>query len=509
MRIRQAAELGLHLDALDALEIGHLLDDLVVKHVARLARALNLVRQLLDAQLELAGALAARLLVVDAAHVLDLGAQEAARAAAAAVAGLQRVALRRRLVEVLGQLLVVELLLLARLEEVPEGQGVGLHVAQGADVVLVRDVLELAEMRGRVFDGGGKGVDFGLDARFEGDELLELLGEVAEVRLEVCFPAGDSCKDLFYMSQIIVQLVTLLLDLEKPAIRPMHLRKRIDERIRKVIKHARRARVAGGAPPGAAALHGGVPVRALEEDVQDGRLAQRRVEGQTDEEALQGVGAAGGEVGPEAVAADVLHALLVRQRGDGGGGVVAGELLEEEDKVGEAAADGGCFALEGGEGGLHCIFLSTKQFPLGGWRLEGEKSYVSGDEIRNKRILCAIILLDRRPDGTLQRLVPELRRITLDGHGMIGPLGGRREAGRLFLDVFAPGDVGEVVFVHDEEYTCICVCVYVLIVGVGVGVEECKAEGVMSSSFRYARLGGGDYGGGAWLMAWRRGLGWI
>lgn len=458
MRVGQAPELRLHLDALDALEIGDFLDDLVVKHVARLARALDLVRQLLDAQLELAGALAARLLMVDAAHVLDLGAQEPARAAAAAVARLQRVALRRGFVEVLGQLLVVELLLLARLEEVLEGQRVGLHVAQGADVVLVRDVLELAEVRGRVFDGGGKGMDFGLDARFEGYELLELLGEVAEVRLEIRFTPGDSCKNLFYMSQIIVQLVTLLLDLQKPTIRPMHLCKRIDERIRKVIKHARGSGVAGGAPPGAAALHGGVPVRALEEDVQDGRLAQRRVEGQADEEALQRVGAAGGEVGPEAVPADVLHALLVRQGGHGGGGVLAGELLEEEDKVCEAAADGGGFALEGGEGGLTLYLCQRKQFPFGRGLRE---SYVSGDEIRNERILCAIVLLDRRPDGTLQRLVPELRRIALDGHGMIGPLGGRREVGRLFLDVFAPGDVGEVVFVHDEEYICICVYVYV------------------------------------------------
>jgi hypothetical protein len=79
------------------------------------------------------------------------------------------------------------------------------------------------------------------------------------------------------------------------------------------------------------------------------------VERQADEEALEGVCAAGGKVGAEAVAADVLHALLVGQRGDGGGGKVAGELLVEEDEVGEASADGGGGALEGGEGGLSLL----------------------------------------------------------------------------------------------------------------------------------------------------------
>lgn len=92
-----------------------------------------------------------------------------------------------------------------------------------------------------------------------------------------------------------------------------------------------------------------------------------------------------------------------------------------------------------------------------------------GDEIRNESILCAIILLNRRPNRTLQLLVPELRRIPLGGHGMTGPFGGRREVGRLFLDVFAPGDVGEVVLIHDAN---IRVRVYVC-----VDCVECEVQG--------------------------------
>lgn len=65
--------------------------------------------------------------------------------------------------------------------------------------------------------------------------------------------------------------------------------------------------------------------------------------------------ATSGEVGAEAVATDVLHALLVRERRHSGSWVIFGELFPEEDEVGEAAADGGCFALEGREGRLRSI----------------------------------------------------------------------------------------------------------------------------------------------------------
>jgi len=65
------------------------------------------------------------------------------------------------------------------------------------------------------------------------------------------------------------------------------------------------------------------------------------MEGQPDQEALERMGAAGGKVRAEAIAADVLHALLIGQRRDGGGGVFFGELFVEEDEVCEATADGG------------------------------------------------------------------------------------------------------------------------------------------------------------------------
>ena len=46
------------------------------------------------------------------------------------------------------------------------------------------------------------------------------------------------------------------------------------------------------------------------------------------------------EVGAEAVPTDVFHFVLIRERGDGGGGVFSAEGLVEKDEVGEAATDG-------------------------------------------------------------------------------------------------------------------------------------------------------------------------
>lgn len=54
---------------------------------------------------------------------------------------------------------------------------------------------------------------------------------------------------------------------------------------------------------------------------------------------MQGVGAALGEVRAEAVAANVFQFVLVRERGDGAGGVFSGEGFVEEDEVSEAAAN--------------------------------------------------------------------------------------------------------------------------------------------------------------------------
>ena len=71
------------------------------------------------------------------------------------------------------------------------------------------------------------------------------------------------------------------------------------------------------------------------------------------EEALEGVGAPLGEVGPEAVACHGDHALLVGDWGDGACGVVSAEGFVEEKEIGEAAADGEGALLEEGEGRLH------------------------------------------------------------------------------------------------------------------------------------------------------------
>lgn len=59
-----------------------------------------------------------------------------------------------------------------------------------------------------------------------------------------------------------------------------------------------------------------------------------------------------GEVCTEAVPADVFHALLVREGGNGCGGIIPHELLVEEDEICEAPSRCRGFFLEGLEGGL-------------------------------------------------------------------------------------------------------------------------------------------------------------
>jgi len=63
------------------------------------------------------------------------------------------------------------------------------------------------------------------------------------------------------------------------------------------------------------------------------------VQGEALEEAVQGVGTSIGEVGAEAVTADVFHLVLVWKRGDGALWVFAAKVFVEEDEVGEAATD--------------------------------------------------------------------------------------------------------------------------------------------------------------------------
>lgn len=67
---------------------------------------------------------------------------------------------------------------------------------------------------------------------------------------------------------------------------------------------------------------------------------------------MEGVGAALGEIGTEAVAADIFHFVLVREWGNGVVWELDGEGFVEPDEVGEAAADLRVRFREGGEVGL-------------------------------------------------------------------------------------------------------------------------------------------------------------
>lgn len=70
------------------------------------------------------------------------------------------------------------------------------------------------------------------------------------------------------------------------------------------------------------------------------------------QETVQAVGASGGEVVAEAVAIHIHAAVLVWEWWNGALWVLVAEGFIEEDEVGEAAANGGGWFLEGGEIGL-------------------------------------------------------------------------------------------------------------------------------------------------------------
>lgn len=129
--------------------------------------------------------------------------------------------------------------------------------------------------------------------------------------------------------------------------------------------------------------------------MQDRRTSQGGVQAQTDEEPLERVRTAGSEIIAKAVAADVLHALLLGYGGHGGGGEVARELFVEEDKVCEATSDGGVSSLERRECALEDSQCEDPTHTI------EQVSYVSSDEVRYKGVLCAVILLHRGVDGAV------------------------------------------------------------------------------------------------------------
>ena len=64
------------------------------------------------------------------------------------------------------------------------------------------------------------------------------------------------------------------------------------------------------------------------------------------------MGSAKGEVGTEAITANVLHFVFVGEWGNSTRGIFFGEGFVEEDEVSKATADRDCWRLEGLEIGL-------------------------------------------------------------------------------------------------------------------------------------------------------------
>ena len=76
------------------------------------------------------------------------------------------------------------------------------------------------------------------------------------------------------------------------------------------------------------------------------------MQGESFQEAVQGVSSSMGKVRPKAVAADIFHFVLVWERGDGALRVFSAEHLVKENEIGETAAHFDGRFLEGGEVGL-------------------------------------------------------------------------------------------------------------------------------------------------------------
>ena len=76
------------------------------------------------------------------------------------------------------------------------------------------------------------------------------------------------------------------------------------------------------------------------------------MQGNSFQEAVQGVSSSVGEVRPKTVPTDVFHFVLVWERGNCALGVFSAEHFVEEDKVGETATDFHGRFLKGGKVGL-------------------------------------------------------------------------------------------------------------------------------------------------------------
>lgn len=76
------------------------------------------------------------------------------------------------------------------------------------------------------------------------------------------------------------------------------------------------------------------------------------MQGNSFQEAVQGVSSSVGEVRAKTVAADVFHFVLVWERRNGALRVFSAERLVKKDEVGETPTDFDCRFLKGGEIGL-------------------------------------------------------------------------------------------------------------------------------------------------------------
>lgn len=99
----------------------------------------------------------------------------------------------------------------------------------------------------------------------------------------------------------------------------------------------------------------GVPVRGFEENGEQAAAAEKGMQRQSFEEAMERMGTTLGEVGAEAVAADVFHLMLVWKGRDGATGVFSMQRFVKKDEIRKAAA-----YAEGGS--LKGFEISLQQF---------------------------------------------------------------------------------------------------------------------------------------------------
>ena len=119
---------------------------------------------------------------------------------------------------------------------------------------------------------------------------------------------------------------------------------------------------------------------------------------------MQRVGTALCEIGPKAIAAHVLHLVLVGQRRDGALRILLGQLFPQEYEIGEAPADVELGALERLEVGL-AVRISWRVRE--GW-VGGSATNLGGDEVGHICIFGARQLFRRCIDRGFEATLAEV-----------------------------------------------------------------------------------------------------